>query len=398
MSTAVEPPRADAAPSDEPPRRRRSRQSPRRVVIVGGGVVLAAAVAIVAREAFSGSDGSSTGIGRNGVPTSLATVKQGPLTSEVNASGTLGYKAQVDGSPYRVLNQASGAFTELPVPGQVTRCGQVLYRVANSPVLLLCGNTPAYRSLSDGDSGPDVKELNANLVRLGYATSSELDPSSDYFSGETADALIRLQAKFGIDQTGSLALGQAEILPGPLRIGTVSATLGAPAAPGMPVAEATSTGRQVQVELDAAQQSSVKVGDKALITLPSNRTTPGVVSQIGAVASSAGSGGGASSSSSSSSATIPVYITLDHPAAAAQLDQAPVQVLITTAGIRSAVIVPVDALLAQSGGGYAVETVAARGVRHLVPVTLGLFDDADGLVQITNGTLTAGTEVAVPAI
>ena len=34
-----------------------------------------------------------------------------------------------------------------------------------SPVLLLCGSTPAYRSLSEGDSGRDVAELNANLVR-----------------------------------------------------------------------------------------------------------------------------------------------------------------------------------------------------------------------------------------
>jgi hypothetical protein len=59
--------------------------------------------------------------------------------------------------------------------------------------------------------------------------------------------------------------------------------------------------------------------------------------------------------------------------------------------------VPVTALLAQSDGGYAVEVVSAGVRNHLVPVSLGLFDDADGLVQVTGSRLAAGQEVVVPA-
>jgi hypothetical protein len=59
-------------------------------------------------------------------------------------------------------------------------------------------------------------------------------------------------------------------------------------------------------------------------------------------------------------------------------------------------IIPVNALLALAGGGYAVETVDARGVHHLVAVTTGLFDDADGLVQVS-GALSPGDRVVVPA-
>jgi hypothetical protein len=59
-------------------------------------------------------------------------------------------------------------------------------------------------------------------------------------------------------------------------------------------------------------------------------------------------------------------------------------------------VVPVTALLAQSTGGYAVEVVRAGAHNHLVPVALGLFDDADGLVQITATGLAAGQEVVVP--
>jgi multidrug efflux pump subunit AcrA (membrane-fusion protein) len=352
-------------------------------------------VAVAVTDPFAGSSASSTGVRDNGAPTGLATVHQGPLASQVNASGTLDYLAQPDGSPYQVLNQASGAFTKLPSAGQVLACGQVLYRVDDSPVVLLCGSTPAYRSLSEGDSGPDVKELNANLVHLGSATRSQLDPLSDYFSSETAYALEQLQAKLGVDQTGAVGLGQAVFLPGPLRISKTTAALGSMARPGAPVAEATSTRRQVEVDLNASQQTGVKVGEEAQVTLPDNQITPGTVTRIGTIASSSGSGQG-SSSSGSNNTTIPVYVTLKHPKAAGDLDQAPVQVQIKTAGVKDAVIVPVNALLAQAGGGYAVETVDSSGAHHLVPVTVGLFDDADGLVQVT-GALNAGARVVVPS-
>ena len=72
------------------------------------------------------------------------------------------------------------------------------------------------------------------------------------------------------------------------------------------------------------------------------------------------------------------------------------QVGITTASVRGALVVPVTALLALSGGGYSVEVVGAGARNHLVPVSLGLFDDAEGLVQVTASGLAAGQEVVVP--
>jgi multidrug efflux pump subunit AcrA (membrane-fusion protein) len=75
-----------------------------------------------------------------------------------------------------------------------------------------------------------------------------------------------------------------------------------------------------------------------------------------------------------------------------------VQVTITTASVPSALVVPVTALLARSGGGYAVEVVDPAGNHRLVSVSLGLFDDADGLVQVTGSGLAAGQEVVVPSV
>jgi hypothetical protein len=177
------------------------------------------------------------------------------------------------------------------------------------------------------------------------------------------------------------------------------------------VMQATSTTREVQVALNAAQQTNMAVGDKVGITLPTNRTTPGVVSSVATVAacpSSSGSGGSGSSSaapgtdtcssgsSQSSTPTITVDVTPSDPAATGTWDQAPVQVGITTASVPNALVVPVTALLAQSGGSYAVEVAGTGARNHLVPVSLGLFDDADGLVQVTASGLAAGQEVVVP--
>jgi multidrug efflux pump subunit AcrA (membrane-fusion protein) len=73
-----------------------------------------------------------------------------------------------------------------------------------------------------------------------------------------------------------------------------------------------------------------------------------------------------------------------------------VRVQITTAGVNNALIVPVTALVGTGGGGFAVERVTAAGVRETVPVKLGLFDDAAGMVQVT-GRLTTGDRVVVPS-
>ncbi len=94
--------------------------------------------------------------------------------------------------------------------------------------------------------------------------------------------------------------------------------------------------------------------------------------------------------------TIPVQVTLTDPGVAGTLDQAPVTVNITTATAKNVLVVPAGALLAQSPGGYVVEVAGPGSTRQWVPVTPGIFDDADGLVQVT-GALIPGQRVVVPA-
>ena len=255
----------------------------------------------------------------------------------------------------------------------------MLYRVSGEPVYLLYGTVPAYRSLSEGSSGTDVRELNADLVRLGYAARSELDPASDYFGWETAHALEQFQGARGVAATGTLGLGQAVFLPAAAWVTAVAATLGGPAQPGQPVLSASSTRREVTIALDASEQSEVAVGDRVTITLPSSTRTPREWSRRSArwrPSRHRAARAAARRSASRSPRTT--------PAATGRWDQAPVTVTITTARVNAAMVVPVDALLALAGGGYAVEVAGRDGRRHLVRVFLGLLDDAAGLVQVTS--------------
>jgi hypothetical protein len=170
-------------------------------------------------------------------------------------------------------------------------------------------------------------------------------------------------------------------------------TVGGAAQPGSTILQATSTGRLVTIALDAAQQSQVKAGDPVTITLPDHGTTPGVVSSVGSVATTPSS----DNPNNSSPPTIEVDVVPTHPSQTGNLDQAPVEVSITTATVKDALVVPVTGLLALASGGYGVEEVGADGVHHIVPVDVGLFDDGDGLVQVTGDGVAAGQRVVVPA-
>ncbi|MDE3069930.1 MAG: peptidoglycan-binding protein [Acidobacteriota bacterium] len=389
-------------------------QARRTVAIAALGVVaLVVAVVLVVANPFGGSHPAGGSASGNAAATSLATVARRSLAAQQSENGTLSYAGS-----FTVINQAGAGgggegaggkghggggrgdtITSLPALGAVIQEGQILYEVQGEPVALLYGQVPAYRTLSNGMSGKDVEELNGDLVALGYAGGAAIGEHPEYFGAETEAALRALQERLGVVEAngvkrGRLALGQAVFLPEALRITKVTGTLGGTAQQGGPLMEASSTRRQVVVKLDASEQASVRTGDNVTITLPDNRTTPGVVSSVGRVAQSASSG--ARGGEEEGTPTIEVQITPTDPRATGTLDRAPVHVAITTASVQNALVVPVSALLALAEGGYAVE-VAEGSSHHLVGVTLGLFDNADGLVQVSGQGLQAGQRVVVPS-
>jgi hypothetical protein len=350
-----------------------------------GIVVVMAAGAVSAWRAGVFSPAAPSGAGQQGAPPpATATVTRHDLSATMPVTATLGYA-----DAYTVTGHGGGTLTWLPSAGQVIRHGQVLYKTDDgNPVALLYGRVPAWRILDVGVTGQDVTQLNHDLVALGDADSAEISALGwDYYSWQTQAGVEKLQSALGISYpSGSLPLGQVVFEPEAIRVSQVTGSLGGPASG--PVLAATSERHVVTIPLDASQQSEVKTGDPVTVTLPDGTTTPGVVSAVGTVATTSGSGQNATT-------TIPVYVSLVRPSAAGTLDQAPVTVNITTATARNALVVPVGALLARTPGGYDVEVVGPGNMRRYVPVMTGIFDDTDGLVQVT-GALTPGQRVVVP--
>jgi hypothetical protein len=364
-------------------------------VIVPVVLVLIAAAVVVVGGVVAGGEGGS-GSGDSGLATSLATVTRRSLSTQTQFNGTLGYARS-----YTVLGRLPGTVTWLPTAGHVVRQGQVLYRVDEAPVVLLYGSTPAYRTLAESATasdvtGADVAQLNHDLAALGYVDSADVDSARDEFNWATKAGVEKLQQHLGMDQTGSLDVGDVVFLPTAARVTTLHASLGAPAAGS--VLSASSMARTVSVALDPELQSEVKKGDRVTITLPDGSTTPGRVTSVGSVAtvSSSNAGGAGGSRGSGIGPTVPVQIRPTHARATGSLDQALVEVAITDQTVHDVLAVPVDALLARAGGGYSVEVVAGDGTHRLVAVTLGLFDDAAGMVQASGPGLAAGQRVVVP--
>lgn len=357
-----------------------------RRVVVGSLVVLVAGGVVSAWRAGafrSASPSATTGA----PPPATSAVARENISSTTPEDGTLGYA-----SSYTVTGQGGGTLTWLPSDGQVIRQGQVLYKVDNAiPVVLLYGSVPDWRSMSEGTTGEDVTQLNHDLVNLGYANRPDISALGwDYYSWETSAAVQQLEEHLGVpDPPGSLSLGSVVFKPEALRVAAVTGSLGNPVSG--PVFSATSDRHVVSISLSTSMETQVKAGDLVSVTLPDGSTTPGVIISVGTVATQAAGSGG-----SGNSATIQVYVQLTDPSAAGSLDQAPVTVYITTSSASGALAVPVGALLAQPYGGYAVEVAGAGNTRRLVPVTVGIFDDTSGMVQVT-GNLTPGEHVVVPS-
>jgi hypothetical protein len=325
------------------------------------------------------------------VATGTATVERGEVAERQRFTGTFGY----DGTYPVGYGGGPGVVTAVAPAGTVVRRGGILYRVANQPVRLLYGAVPAYRDLGPGVApGPDVRQLEANLVALG------MDPGravavDDRFTAATATAVRRWQKAWGLpagQRTGTLPQGSVVFAPGALRVGQVQAPVGTQVGPGTAILAATSTTRVVSCEVPVVRQSLIHLGDQVRVTLVGlTGSAPGRVVRIGRTATT-GQQNGQAQEGREAPATITVTIQVTLPAGAGDLDQAPAAVLVTTASKKDVLLVPVEALLPRAGGGYQVRLRDGG----YVEVTPGLFDELTGSVEVA-GNLSAGQQVQVPA-
>lgn len=311
--------------------------------------------------------------------TATAKIVRKDLRETEEADGTLGYTDE-----RAVTGRKSGTVTWLPELGDVVETNHTLYEVDGAPVFLLDGTTPAYRALGPGVEGKDVAQLERNLRELGLDPDRAMEVDGTWDAG-TTDAVLRWQDRKGLAQDGSIEPGQVVFLPGARRISELPVPVGAADAGQTPVLRTTSTRRRVTVDLEAARERLATPGATVEIELPDGREVDGVIERVGRVAETEAAPDG-----TESDPTIELTIRL-RDAPRGLLDQAPVDVRLTREGAEDVLTVPVTALLARSGGGYAVE-VHEGASRRVVPVDPGVF--ADGDVEISGEGLREGMTVS----
>ena len=317
--------------------------------------------------------------------TATARVDRRDLVLRADVDGTLGY-----GTSRSVLAAGhGGTVTWLPRQGAVVRRGGTLLAVDGRGVRLLYGATPLWRNLGPGVSdGEDVRQLERNLVALGHDPNG-MDVDDD-FDSDTAAAVRDWQQAIGVAETGAVEPGQAVFLPGARRVQSLETEVGAPVQPGLAILQTTGTEPLVSIDLDARDRSLARRGASVTVELPSGGTARGRIADVGTVAESATSATG-----EESAPTVSVTVRLTGKAARDGLDGAPVTVSLEQDRARNVLAVPVEALLALRGGGYAVELIGANGTRTLTAVEASTF--ADGWVEVTGRGIRKGVRVAVAA-
>lgn len=353
------------------------------LVLAAGG----AGFAVAGGDGEAASETASTA-------TATTTIKRQDLVETDTVDGTLGYADE-----RTVVNRLPGTVTWTPEAGDVVRTGRPLYEVDGSAVYLLDGVYPAYRTLTAGLTGDDVRQLERSLRALGFDKDLDIRVDGTWDAGTTA-AVLDWQRSKGLEETGSIEFGRVVFQPGRRRVATVSEATAAPTAPATPAAPAdpgaqqgapalmttTSTRRIVTVDLETTQFELADRGAGVRVEMPEGEEVGGRIVRVGRTAEAVP----ASEEDSDPTPTVELTIRLKRRSSAVGLDQAPVDVELEKERARDVLTIPVTALLARQGGSFAVE-VREDDRRRIVPVETGLY--TDGYVEITGPGLRAGTTV-----
>ncbi len=263
----------------------------------------------------------------------------------------------------------------LPGPAQVVDVLVSPGDQATSPIMVV--------STGDAATGYDVAQLESALLALGFDAEGELITDGIY-DDATNSAVIEFQVATGMEPDGVVNLGEVVFQPGAVRVTDVLAGEATGVNPGSPILGISASEKVVRLDLPAANQGLVAPGDGVIVELPDFSEVPATVISVAQTATRTQDGG----------ATFEVLIQLDDPSVAGQLDEAPVDVLVLSDSVEDVVAIPVSALVALLEGGYAVEVVNGSGLTRLVPVGVGFF--ADGMVEVTSGSIQPGEQVVVP--
>lgn len=275
------------------------------------------------------------------------------------------------------VNQASGTLTRLAVGrGDEVHAGDVLYRVDERPVVVLEGSVPAFRALSVGVEGADVKQLTRFLVAKHYLASA-----TSKYTAAVERAVRAWQRRLGTEETGSVRRGDVVFAKSlPMRVALKSDfRLGVSLSAGTPAIEALATAPVFTATFSERQATQVSEGMPVRVESGEHTWTgllgPLIVGSDSSVTSRVAGSKGASLCGQECT---------DVPVKGVSQLSGEVEVQAPVSGVT----VPVAALVADADGTTAV--IDAAGARHQVVIRA----QARGMAVVDQ--LPAGTSVRVP--
>jgi len=139
----------------------------------------------------------------------LVPVESRVLSSDVVTRGTVrfGLPQPISIAPSTVKGGA-GLISSLPRPNTGFGEGEVILSASGRPVFVLRGAAPAFRDMSPGTSGDDVRQLEEALARLGF----DPGPVDGNYDQRTSAAVERWYQKAGSDPFGPTREQRAAIL------------------------------------------------------------------------------------------------------------------------------------------------------------------------------------------
>ncbi|MBL7257206.1 peptidoglycan-binding protein [Paractinoplanes lichenicola] len=315
-------------------------------------------------------------VARETVAVETAKLERRTLSTVTSLPGALGF------GPARPLaGHAEAVVTWLPAPGATIRRGDQLFRANDKPVALFYGSLPLFRPIATpAMKGRDVRIIVDNLRALGYRTGSQRSREEGELTPDLVGAIKRWQKDQEVPVTGTIAVGDIEVQSGAVRVESIAVQPGSPA--NAPLMTVTSTRKVITVAAEPGDAAAIRRGGRITVSLPDDRTVKARVLAVGREVASADEG------AASGPPKLTVTVAVDDPASVAKFDTAEVEVNFPGRTRKDVLTAPIEALVALSEGGYAVQ-----GPEGLIAVKTGMF--ADGWVEITGDGLDEGADVVV---
>ncbi|MEI7618099.1 MAG: peptidoglycan-binding protein [Actinomycetota bacterium] len=350
---------------------------------IDGSVLLSSSIQVLHRVEAQQST-STGGGGSSAAPSAAAAASPAtaPGAATPSRTATARTGASTNGASTSATSASSNAsqattqtITSIIAVGTPVAAGDLLYTVDNQSVIALYGALPAWRSMSTSSSdGPDIKQLEYNLVALGYDSNNKVTVDN-HFDSNTAAMVKAWQTGRGDTATGSVPLGSVVFVPTATTVLEVAAKLGGKVSDGTKIVTLAAATQQVVIDVPAADQARVAPGLKVSIG-----QGDGTVSLLRSVVRSG---------------AVVVQAVIDPTKPIDNVSNgATVSVSLNIDSLKGVLIAPAQALVSRLDGTYAMQVQATDG--SLSWHTVELLATSGSKVGIRGDGIAEGTIVMVP--